>query len=249
MKVSAVIITLNEESNIERALRSVTWADEVLVIDSGSTDRTVEIAESSGARVVHRDWTGFSDQKQFGADEAKNDWIFSLDADEEVSDSLREEIVAMAEGSEKAGFRIPRLSFYMGRAIRHSGWYPDLQLRLFDRRKARWNGAIIHESVSATGAVGRIRGDIYHFSVENAAHHHRMIGERYSPLAAEQMFRDGRRTGPMKIALAGPAAFVRSYVMKLGFLDGMPGFAIARFAAHHAFLKHLMLYERQRPIA
>lgn len=245
MKVSAVIITLNEEANISRAVRSVAWADEILVIDSGSTDRTVEIAESVGSRVVHRNWTGFSDQKQFGTDEAKHDWILSLDADEVVSDDLRTEVGALADAATYAGFRIPRLSFYMDRPIRHSGWYPDLQLRLFDRRRARWNGALIHESVVADGTVGRLKSELLHFSVENAAHHHRMIGERYAPLAAEQMFASGRRTGPLKIAFAGPAAFIRSYVLKLGFLDRLPGFAIARFAAHHAFLKHLMLYERQ----
>jgi len=246
VKVSAVIITLNEEINIARALRSVAWADEVLVIDSGSTDRTVEIAESIGARVIHRDWSGFSDQKQFGTDEAQHDWVVSLDADEEVSPELRSEIASIGDLTKYAGFRIPRLSFYMGRAIRHSGWYPDLQLRLFDRRQARWNGAVIHESVSATGPVGRLRSDIHHFSVENAAHHHRMIGERYAPLAAKQMFDAGRRTGPLRIAFAGPAAFIRSYILKLGFLDGLAGFVIARFAAHHAFLKHLMLHEIQK---
>jgi hypothetical protein len=135
----------------------------------------------------------------------------------------------------------------MGRPIRHGGWYPDRQLRLFDRTKGRWKRRKIHESVEmAPGCDVRVlRGEILHFSVENAGHHHRMIGERYAPLAADQMYSDGRRTSLLRIAASGPAAFVRSYVWKMGFLDGVPGLAIAGFAAHHAFLKHLLLWEKQ----
>ena len=135
----------------------------------------------------------------------------------------------------------------MGREIRHSGWYPDRQLRLFDRRHARWNGALIHESVKADDAVRvkDLKGDILHFSGEDAAHHHRMIGERYAPLSARQAYDRGRRTSILKIAIAAPSSFVSSYFLKLGILDGFPGFVIAKFAAHHAFLKNLMLWELQ----
>ncbi len=249
MKISAVIIAHNEERKIGRALESVSWADEILVVDSGSTDRTAELARESGARVIEREWPGFAKQKQFAADSAANDWIFSLDADEVVSEALRDEIartLARPVDEIADGYRVPRLSFYLGRAIRHAGWYPDRQLRLFDRRKGRWSDALVHESVTLEGRVGDLRGDLHHFSVDDAAHHHRMIGERYAPLAAEQMFADGRRTGPVRVAGAGAAAFVRSYFLKLGFLDGFPGYCIAKFAAHHAFLKHLLLYERQQ---
>jgi glycosyltransferase involved in cell wall biosynthesis len=248
VKISAVIISYNEEKNIADAIRSVEWADEVLVVDSGSGDLTREIAADLGADVVVREWPGFAVQKQFAVDSAKNDWILSLDADERVSPELREEIVKrISDAPDADGYRIPRLSIYMGRPIRHGGWYPDKQLRLFDRRKGRWKNVRVHESV-AMDDITRVRelgGDILHYSVENAAHHHRMIGERYAPLAAEQMFADGKRTSPLKIAAAGPAAFIRSYFLKAGFLDGLPGFVIARFAAHHAFLKHLLLWEMQ----
>jgi glycosyltransferase involved in cell wall biosynthesis len=251
VKISAVIIAFNEEVNIADAIKSVSWADEILVIDSGSTDRTREIAEEMGAAVSVNPWTGFSDQKQFGAISASNDWILSLDADERVTGELKTQILALANGSSSPqadGFTVRRLAYYMGRPIRHGGWYPDAQLRLFDRRKGHWNDALVHESVKMDpgSKISDLSGEILHFSVENALHHHQMIGERYSPLAAAQMFASGRRTTRLRTAFAGPAAFVRSYILKLGFLDGFAGYSIASFAAHHAFLKHLILWETQR---
>lgn len=248
MKISAVIICKNEEKHIENALRSVAWADEVLVVDSGSTDSTLAIAERLGARILHRDWTGFAAQKQYAVDNATHDWIFSLDSDEVVSDELAKEIDSIKSIDSPAhGYRISRLSYYMGRPIKHSGWYPDWQLRFFDRRKGRWKQVLIHESVEMASEtrVGNLTSDIIHYSVEDASHHHRMIGERYAPLAAEQMYARGRRTTSFKTKLAGPSAFLRSYILKAGFLDGFPGYCIAKFAAHHAFLKHLLLYEMQ----
>ena len=248
MNISAVIITYNEEKNIIAALESVSWTDEVVVVDSNSTDRTTEIAAEKGAKVIVRDWPGFSEQKQFGVDTAAYDWILSLDADERVTPQLRTEIDTIKASDVPAdGYRIPRLSVYMDREIRHSGWYPDRQLRLFDRRKGRWNGRTIHESVEMArdAKVADLKSDILHFSVESAAHHHSMIGERYAPLGARQMFERGVTTSRLSVATAGPIAFLRSYIFKLGFLDGFPGFCIARFAAYHAYLKHLLLFEMQ----
>ncbi len=253
MKISATIITFNEESKIADAINSVDWADEVLVIDSESTDKTREIAESLGAKVVVQKWLGFSKQKQFAVDAAENDWILSLDADEKISSELKTEILELKNlpGDELAdGYKIPRLSFYMNRPIRHSGWYPDWQMRFFKRTKGKWKEVIIHESVELQNdaKVVKLKGDILHFSVENAAHHHRMIGERYAPLAAKQMFERGKKTSSLKVAFAPFAAFLQTYFLKLGFLDGFPGFCIAYFAAYHAYLKHLLLYEMQEQI-
>lgn len=246
MKISAVIITLNEERNISNAIESLGFADEILVIDANSIDRTVEIAGSLGAKIIARDWSGFSDQKQFGVDEAAHDWIFSIDADERVSEKLNEEIESIKRAEPGAdGYRISRLSTYMGRTIRHSGWYPNRQLRLFNRRKGRWNGREIHESVEMDGGsvIKALQHDILHFSIENAAHHHQMIGERYAPLAAMQLLRSGHKTSQLRVAIAGPLAFLRSYILRLGFLDGFPGLCIASFAAYHAYLKQVMLWE------
>jgi glycosyltransferase involved in cell wall biosynthesis len=251
VKITATIITFNEAENIRAACESVSWANEVLVVDSESTDKTREIAGECGARVIKRAWPGFAAQKQFSVDEAKHDWIFSLDADERVSDELRhsiEDLLYTKEAQLADGYRIARRSFYMNRWIRGGGWYPDYQLRLYERSRGRWEGAYIHESVKMNdGArVETLKGDILHYSVKDAAHHHRMIGERYAPLAARQMFESGRRTSPLSIITAAPAAFIRSYLLKGGFRDGLAGYAIAKFAAHHAYLKHLMLWERQK---
>lgn len=251
MKISAVIISKNEENNIAEAIKSVAWADEILVVDSESTDRTREISEYLGASVIVREWPGFSAQKQFAAETAAHDWIFSLDADERVTGALADEIAALSSLPDREladGYRIPRLSYYMDTPIRHGGWYPNRQLRLFDRRKGKWKDVLIHESVEMAqdAKTSRLQNDILHYSVEGAEHHHKMIGERYAPLAARQMFERGRRTSPLRTALAGPSAFIQTYLLKLGILDGFPGFCIARFAAHHAFMKHAILREIQR---
>jgi glycosyltransferase involved in cell wall biosynthesis len=251
LKISATIITFNEAENIRAACESVSWADEILVVDSRSSDATREIARECGARVIERDWPGFAAQKQFASDSAACDWVFSLDADERVSEELRASVLKLRESADESsladGYRVARRSFYMNRWIRGGGWYPDHQLRLYRRARGRWEGAYIHESVkmSEGARVETLAGDLLHYSVRDASHHHRMIGERYAPLAARQMFEAGRRTTPLGVATAAPSAFVRSFVLKGGFRDGLAGLAIARFAAHHAFLKHLMLWEMQ----
>lgn len=250
MKISATIITFNEEPNIKAACESVAWADEIVVVDSESTDRTREIAAACGARVIVNPWPGFGAQKQFAVDQAQNDWIFSLDADERVSGDLRNTIEALKQRPETEimdGFLIPRRTFYQQRWIRGGGWYPDRQLRLFNRTKGSWKQRHIHESVAMNNGarVETLPGDLLHYTSPNAAHHHRVIGERYAPLAAQQMYEEGRRTSVFNVATAGPAAFIRSFILKGGFRDGFAGFTIASFAAHHAFLKHLMLWEKQ----
>ena len=251
LKITATIISFNEAENIRAACESVAWADEVVLVDSESTDATREIARECGVRVIERPWPGFAAQKQFAAEAASHDWIFSLDADERVSDELRDSIGALREVREDElsdGYRVARRSFYMGRWIRGGGWYPDHQLRLYRRARGRWEGAHVHESVKmqAGARVETLRGDLLHYSVRDASHHHRMIGERYAPLAARQMFEAGKRTSALRIAAAAPSAFLRSFILKGGFRDGLAGLAIARFAAHHSFLKHLLLWELQK---
>jgi glycosyltransferase involved in cell wall biosynthesis len=250
MKISATIITFNEETNIKAACESVAWADEIVVVDSNSTDATREIAAACGARVIVNDWPGFSAQKQFAVEQAQHDWIFSLDADERVSDQLRKSLQTLKDhpaAIEADGYLVSRRTFYQQRWIRGGGWYPDKQLRLFNRTQGHWKQRHIHESVEMNpGArVGELGGDLLHYTSPDAAHHHRMIGERYAPLAARQMFEEGRRTSVLGVATAAPAAFIRSLILKGGFRDGFAGFTIASFAAHHAFLKYLMLWEKQ----
>jgi glycosyltransferase involved in cell wall biosynthesis len=253
LKISATIIAFNEAENIAAACESVRWADEIVVVDSKSTDDTQQIAQACGARVISREWTGFTAQKQFAAEQAAHEWIFSLDADERVSEELRNSIERLKTGKEESladGYRIARRSFYMNRWIRGGGWYPNYQLRLYRKSRGAWAGAHIHESVKMQehSRVDVLPGDILHYSFTDAQHHHRMIGERYAPLAARQMFESGRRTSNLKIFTVAPATFLRSYLLKGGFRDGLAGLAIARFAAHNAFLKHLMLWEMQQKV-
>lgn len=246
MRISAVIIAYNEEANIAEAIKSAGFADEILVVDSGSTDRTREIAADLGARVIEREWRGFSEQKNFAMRSAAYDWILSLDADERISEELRHEIEkTKTSGPDAKAYRIPRLSIYLGREIRHSGWYPDYQIRFFDRNCGKWNDRIIHESFSpAPGTpIGNLKGDILHFSVRSTQEHAEMVASRYAPLAARQMFNDGRKTGPLRAIGAGITSFTRSYLLKAGFLDGFAGFQIAYFAAHNSIVKHLILHE------
>ena len=249
MKITATIITLNEAENIRAACESVSWADEILVVDSESTDSTGKIAAQCGAQVIVKPWSGFAAQKQFAVDSASHDWIFSLDADERVSPELQASIAALQ--SNKAGladgYRIARRAFYMGRWIRGGGWYPDYQLRLFNRTRGRWGDRVIHESVTMDqGArVETLRGDLLHYSMRDTDHHRQMVAERYAPLGARQMLKDRKRTSRLWIALAGPAAFLRSFVLKGGFRDGRAGLTIANIAWHHAALKHTILYDLQ----
>lgn len=249
MKITATIITYNESENIGAACESVAWADEILVVDSQSTDNTREIAEQLGARVINRAWPGFAKQKQFAVEQASHDWIFSLDADERVSPELRASIEALHKRSDLAdGYLTARRSYYQGRWIKGGGWYPNRQLRLFNRNDGSWQERQIHESVKLrNGArIDQLKGDILHYSIRDAAHHHKMIGERYAPLAADQMLAEGRRSSYLKIAMAGPLAFLRSYILKGGFRDGLAGLSIASFAAYHDFLKYLLLWEKSK---
>jgi len=250
MQITAAIITFNEAENIRAACESVAWADEILLVDSESTDATREIATACGARVIIKSWPGFAAQKQFAADSARHDWIFSLDADERASPELQASIAALRDEPETKqadGYRIARRAFYMGRWIRGGGWYPDYQLRLFDRRRGRWGERLVHESVSMDkGArIETLSGDLLHYSMRDTGHHRQMIEERYAPLGALQMLREGKRTSAWRSAVAGPAAFVRSFILKGGFRDGRAGLTIANFAWHHASLKHAILSDLQ----
>lgn len=250
MKISAVIITFNEEENIRPACESVGWADEIVVVDSESTDKTRDIAANCGAWVIVNRWPGFAAQKQFAANAATNDWVFSMDADERVSPALREAIAQVKNKDESSladGYRVARRTFYMNRWIRGGGWYPDYQLRLFNRNQGSWGDRLIHESFKMLpGArIETLSGDLLHYTVRDVAHHEQMIKERYAPLGAQQMYHEGKRTSNISTVVAGPSAFVRSYILKGGWRDGAAGLTIAKFAAQHASLKHKLLRELQ----
>jgi (heptosyl)LPS beta-1,4-glucosyltransferase len=244
MRISATVITFNEEDNIAAALESLAWADEIIVVDSESKDRTVEIARRFTDRIYVRAWPGYSEQKNFAAEQATSDWIFSLDADERVSDGLAIELKNLKQTAEPkfAACEMPRLTFYLGRWIKHSGWYPDYKSRLYDRRAARWQGAFVHESLEVNGSIERLSGDILHYTVRDASDHHHRI-DRYTTLAARELFEKGRRASLLSMLISPAGAFLRAYILKRGYLDGAQGLAIARFAAYYVFLKYLKLWE------
>lgn len=245
MPVTATVITLNEARHIEACLASLAWADEVIVVDSGSTDGTPDLARAAGARVIGREWPGYAAQKDFAAAQATHDWILSVDADERVTPELADEVrAAAARPGDRVGFRVPRVTFHLGRWIRTTDWYPDYQLRLYDRRQASWVRRRVHESVTARGPVGQLSRELQHYAYRDLAHHYETM-QRYTTLAALQMQDEGRRTGATQLLLHPPAAFLRNYVLKRGVLDGVPGLIISAMNAHYVFMKFAKLWALQ----
>jgi len=240
--VSACIIAFQEQDRIADCIRSVDWCDEVLVVDSHSTDRTREVAAAEGARVIERDWPGHVAQKEFAIREARHDWVFCIDADERVSRELRDELIALrARGfPDRAGWRMPRMSRYLGRWIRHGVWYPDRQLRLFDRRRGHWGGHDPHDRVELDSRPGELRGRLEHHPYRDLAEHLATI-DRYTTTMAAGMYARGRRASVLDLLTRPAVRFVRSYVLRAGFLDGWRGFVVAGLAAHYVRLKYTKL--------
>ncbi|MGH9353105.1 MAG: glycosyltransferase family 2 protein [Terriglobia bacterium] len=229
--ISATLIARNEAANIARALQSLQLADEILVVDSGSTDDTCKIAASMGARVLVEPWKGFAAQKNFAARAAKHDWILSLDADEEL-DARAQASIRKWKASEPdaAGYRFHRRARYLGKWIGHSGWYPDYKVRLYHRLHGEWTGAYVHESVKISGRVRALPGEILHYTCDSLEDHRNRV-EYYTDLAAKQMIAEGRSVGPLRRLMAPPWEFMRTYFFRLGILDGIEGFWIARMAS------------------
>jgi len=245
--LSAVLIAQNEERTIADALASVAFCDEIVVVDSGSTDRTREVAEAKGARVLlNAPWPGFVAQRDFAVRAASHDWVLAVDADERVGPQLREEIERLrARGFDVAGYRIPRVAFYLGRWIRGTDWYPDWQLRLFDRRRGSWTGDLVHESVVVRGPVGRLRGALEHHPYPGVSDHLRKI-DSYTTLWALQAHAAGRRSSTLGMSAGAFLAFVRNYVLKQGFRLGTAGFIVSVLNTHYTFVKLAKLRELER---
>lgn len=236
-RLSVCLITLNEERNLPRALSSIEGiADEIVIVDCGSQDRTQEIAQAHGAKLVVRGWSNFAEQKNSAAEGARNNWILSLDADEEVSPALRESLLEWKQKQpEFPVYEIARRARYLGAWIKHSGWYPDYQKRLYERGSANFSG-IVHESLRFEGKVGRIRGDLLHYTMDSFAEHQDKV-ERYTTLAARQMYEAGKRSWRGAMWLATPWSFFNTLVLRGGFLDGYRGWCISRMAARSVWLK------------
>ena len=245
MKLTVTVITRDEAANIAAALQSVSWADEIIVVDSHSSDDTVAIARPLATRVEVREWPGYSAQKNYAAGIATNDWILSLDADERVTPELANEIRELLQkGPAQCGYRIPRVTWYLGQWIRSTDWYPDYQLRLYDRRAARWNERRVHESVEADRPPGVLRHELQHYAYRDISHHLATI-DKYTTLAAEQWLSEGRRTNALEMLFHPRLAFIRNYLLRGGFSDGAVGLLVSRMNAYYVFLKLAKLWELQ----
>ncbi len=251
MKITACIITLNEERDLPRCLKSIApVSDEILVVDSGSKDATVEIAGRFGARVVHQDWLGYVGQKNFALDQAAYPWVLNIDADEELSPELANSISRIksdpaADSPESPeGYEVSRVVFYRGRWIRHGDWYPDRLVRLFRRDKVRFSGGRVHERLEAPGTHPLLRGDLRHFTYDNAADRAERCAH-YAALWAQSAHEEGRRAGAWDPLLHALARFSKGFLLKRGFLDGAIGWDIAMGNAREVWLKYHLLRQLQ----
>lgn len=239
--LSAILITKNEAANIRECLKSISWADEIIVVDSGSVDDTVSICKEMGAQVyVHADWLGFGPQKNRALAYAGKDWVFSIDADERVTPALRAEIEQAIRGTKVEGYYCPRLSQFCGKFVHHSGWYPDYVLRLFKRDAGRFSDSLVHESVLLTGRSEKLKNSLLHYSYLTVNDVERKVAH-YSTAAAQQMLQAGKHSSWLGAIIHAGWAFLRTYVLRLGVLDGSAGWRIACMNARTTYLKYRKL--------
>jgi glycosyltransferase involved in cell wall biosynthesis len=248
VKLTVTVITRNEAHHIAAALQSVSWADEIIVVDSHSTDGTVEIARQYASRIEVRDWAGYGAQKNYAASLAANDWILSLDADERVTPALAHEIrELLARGPDARGYRISRVTWYLGRWIRCTDWFPDFQLRLYDRRAGRWSERCVHESFELRERPRKLRGELEHYAYRDINHHLSKISQ-YTTMAAHDWMARGRRTNALELIVHPPFAFMRNYILRAGFRAGAAGLVVSALNSYYVFLKLAKLWEMQRQL-
>src|SRR5258706_10545525 len=245
MRISATIIVRNEEDNVAGVCETVAWADEIVIVDSDSTDKTVEIARRFTDKIFNREFKGYKDKHEYADSQTTGDWIFWIDADERVTPELREAILSLKSRSDDEladGYKIARRTWYMGRWIKHSGWYPDYQMRLYRKDKSFWDGVAPHETARVNGQVETMDGELLHYTKRSLGEHHR-VTDSYATLAAEHLVEKGRTVGAFGMFSNAVAAFFRTYFLKQGFRDGVPGMIIAAFTAYGVFLKYAKVWE------
>jgi glycosyltransferase involved in cell wall biosynthesis len=246
--LSVVILAHNEERNIEECIRTVEWADEIIVVDAESSDRTVELARKWTDKVYEKEWLGFGPLKNFGIEKATGEWVLSLDADERVTEDLKREIqkiVSQNNATPLNGYYFPRLAFFLGRPIRTGGWYPGYVLRLFRREKGRFNHALVHEALEVDGEVGYLKSDLLHYSYL-LLHQYLEKFQQYTSLSALELKKKGKSFKLRYLLLRPSYFFFRMYVLKRGFLDGAHGFILAALSAFSVFVKYAKLWEIEK---
>lgn len=245
--LSVIVITKNEERNIADCLESVRWADEIVLVDAESTDSTVEIARKHNAKIFIRAWRGFSQAKQFALEQTTHRWILWIDADERVTPELAEEIqkCVRADREDIGGYRFARRAYFLGRWIRHCGWYPGYVVRLFKKDTVRFTDDDVHEQIEVPGRIETLHHDLLHFT-DNSLEHYFNKYNSYTSLAANQMMESGKRVSIADLLLRPGFIFLKMYLLKLGFLDGMRGFILCKLSASYVFTKYAKLWEAQQ---
>jgi glycosyltransferase involved in cell wall biosynthesis len=246
-KLSCIIITRNESKNIRRCLESVSWTDEIVVVDSFSQDDTKKIASEFTGRIFDLKWGGFGPAKDYAVKQATGDWILSVDADELVPENLREEIQKIVQsGDSLDGYFIPRRSYFLGRWMRHGGWYPDFVLRLFKKDKGDFTSRLVHEEVIVQGRTGRLKNDLLHYTDPDYERYLEKLN-RYTTIDAQQRYLEGNTGSSVNLLIRPVAVFFKTYFLKRGFLDGLPGLILAVSSAFHVFAKYVKLWHLGRP--
>lgn len=242
--ISAIVVCFNEEERIEECLKSLRWCDEIVVVDSFSTDRTPEICRRYTERFIQRAWGGYRDQKAYAHSQATKDWVLLVDSDERVTDELQREIVTLLaqQNDSCAGYAVPRLVYYLGRWWWRGGWYPDYGVRLFRRDRASWGGTDPHERIIVDGRVQRLQNPLHHFSYRNIDDHFERIN-RFTSISSRELKHEGGRWRLIDALLRPAVRFFRSYIIKRGFMEGFAGFYVALSAAVYVFLKYAKLWE------
>ncbi|OGC82509.1 MAG: hypothetical protein A2W07_01875 [candidate division Zixibacteria bacterium RBG_16_43_9] len=247
-RISAIVITYNEEKNIQRCLESLSWADEIVVVDSFSQDRTKDIASSFTDKIFDLEWQGFGKQKEIARTKASYDWVLSVDADEVVSEKLREEIKSVINKNDSSdGYYIPRRSNFLGRWIKHSGWYPDYVLRLFRKHQTRFDDSPVHEKLILDGKAGFLRNEIRHYTDPDISHYLLKM-DKYTTLSAKKLLAEGKSLTLFDLLFRPMAIFFKMYLFKSGFLDGWQGFLLACFSSFHVFVKYAKLWHLRKSL-
>ena len=248
--ISAFIVCCNEERNIRRCLESIKWCDEIVVVDSGSKDKTLEICKEYSCRILQRDWSGYVEQKRFGLEQCTSEWVLNLDADEEVSDNLRNEILELLASdpntnSKINGYYLSRVVFYLGRWWRHGGWYPEYRLRLCRKSHTTWGGKDPHEKAIVDGETRKLTGELHHYTYNDITDQITRLN-KYASTAALSMFQDGRHSSFVNVIFNPLSRFIKFYLIKKGFLEGLAGLIVACLESYYVFLKYIKLWELER---
>ena len=244
MGLSVITITLNEEHNISECLKSVQWADELIVVDAQSSDKTVQIAQQYTGKVSITAWRGYGETKNFALEQATHEWVLWLDADERVTPELAYEIqeIVRRDSDTHNGYEVARRAYFLGKWIKHCGWYPGYVVSLFKKNAVKFNDSRVHESVKCEGSIGRLNNDMFHYTDDNLFHYFSKFN-RYTSLAAEDLTQSGKNFSLYDLLVRPPFLFFKMYVVRLGFLDGMHGLILSLLSAAYVFTKYAKLWE------